>query len=44
LLSPNTQFYERIWYVEYYSVHAHMQGRRQDVAAGGTKITRGAHF
>jgi len=23
-LSPNNQFYQRIWYVEYYSVHAYM--------------------
>jgi len=23
-LSANTQFYQRIWYVEYYSVHAYM--------------------
>jgi len=23
-LSPNNQFYQRIWFVEYYSVHAHM--------------------
>jgi len=23
-VSPNNQFYQRIWYVEYYSVHAYM--------------------
>ena len=23
-LSPNNKFYQRIWYVEYYSVHAYM--------------------
>ena len=24
ILSPNPQFSQRIWYVEYYSVHAHI--------------------
>jgi len=23
-LSPNNQFYQRIWYAQYYSVHAYM--------------------